>query len=549
MYEKLRINKFRLFEDKDIVLGKYITVLAGRNSTGKSTVLGILANAGELKKHKTYTGSSFRAEFSELFHGSETFDPTGSHLMCLHVNRDGVEEDVEFRTTWQTYPDGTKRFRIIPKRFEGGKETAAKLPYPTLYLGLSRLYPIGEAQYGDVSSSGQKWDSPEDKQWFEESYKKILTLHSDIDSVEKISISGLSKKTGSGISTDSYDGAANSAGQDNVGQILLAILSFRKLKNELGAAWKGGILLIDELDATLHPFAQEKIFDLLKKAGKELGIQTVFTTHSTSLLEYACKSINPVPGDGASGIELYYFTCANGALEIKRNPSILYIKSDLQVGASPGANSRKVGVFSEDAEARWLIDQLCAGKGYSLYYMLIDADFGSGQLAHLFTHDFEYLRDRVIVFDGDVDIECPDFIPPILKQAGNNVVKLPGSVRPEQVLYDFIVGLGQENDFWREAERFNYSKDIFVARGPLSDEYASEGNERNRYKKWFRDHQVLFEQMRLVEYWRKENPVEFNAFMSAFGEALIAVAERTASIVMPQGVLESAFETVTKTVK
>ena len=51
MYKLLKLNDFRQFKDMDISLGKRLTVLAGRNSTGKSTILGILANSGELKKN------------------------------------------------------------------------------------------------------------------------------------------------------------------------------------------------------------------------------------------------------------------------------------------------------------------------------------------------------------------------------------------------------------------------------------------------------------------------------------------------------------------
>ena len=43
MYKLLKLNDFRQFKDMDISLGKRLTVLAGRNSTGKSTILGILA--------------------------------------------------------------------------------------------------------------------------------------------------------------------------------------------------------------------------------------------------------------------------------------------------------------------------------------------------------------------------------------------------------------------------------------------------------------------------------------------------------------------------
>ena len=45
MYKELKIHDFRLFAEQDIKLGKYITVLAGRNSTGKSTILGMMPAA------------------------------------------------------------------------------------------------------------------------------------------------------------------------------------------------------------------------------------------------------------------------------------------------------------------------------------------------------------------------------------------------------------------------------------------------------------------------------------------------------------------------
>lgn len=73
MYKLLSLKKFRQFNNMGILLGKSVTVVAGRNSTGKSTILGLLANSGELKKKDgtTYTGGQFRAEFGEIFHGSK----------------------------------------------------------------------------------------------------------------------------------------------------------------------------------------------------------------------------------------------------------------------------------------------------------------------------------------------------------------------------------------------------------------------------------------------------------------------------------------------
>ena len=87
MYKSIKINDFRQFSEKELFLGRYITVLAGRNSTGKSTVLGLLGNSSELKKKivETYTQNQFRAEFSEIIKGSKAFDKTGSNQFQITV--------------------------------------------------------------------------------------------------------------------------------------------------------------------------------------------------------------------------------------------------------------------------------------------------------------------------------------------------------------------------------------------------------------------------------------------------------------------------------
>ena len=69
-------------------------------------------------------------------------------------------------------------------------------------------------------------------------------------------------------------------------QIMYLLLSFIKLKTEydnIGEPWPGGILLIDELDATLHPAAQIRLIDLIYKVCKQFNFQAVFTTHSLQI--------------------------------------------------------------------------------------------------------------------------------------------------------------------------------------------------------------------------------------------------------------------------
>ena len=87
MYRNILIRDFRQFQNKEILLGKRVTILAGRNSTGKSTILGLLANSGELKKKDgtTFSGKQFRAEFSEILHGSKKYDASGSDRIQIDV--------------------------------------------------------------------------------------------------------------------------------------------------------------------------------------------------------------------------------------------------------------------------------------------------------------------------------------------------------------------------------------------------------------------------------------------------------------------------------
>ncbi|MEM7928017.1 AAA family ATPase, partial [Morganella morganii] len=84
--------------------------------------------------------------------------------------------------------------------------------------------------------------------------------------------------------SDCYDHESVSVGEDNIGQIVQALFSFRKLKLEY-ADYHGGLLLIDEADAGLFPAAQKRLIEVLENECKKYNLQVVFTTHSPTLIE------------------------------------------------------------------------------------------------------------------------------------------------------------------------------------------------------------------------------------------------------------------------
>lgn len=364
MFRAIKIKDFRQFQDKEIYLGQYVTVLAGRNSTGKSTILGLLANSSEIKKTvgETYTQNRFRSEFSEIIKGSKQFDVTGSgRFQIILDDGNGTETTCDFRTAWQKYDkedESADRFRLIPKWTKpDGSTTEAKLERPVLYLGLSRLFPIGESQKIGITKPKIKFDNEKHEKWFIDNYTSILSINDDVRAVTNYSIGETDKKNGIGVTTDKYDYLTNSSGQDNLGQILFSILSFVRVSEKMGADWKGGLLLIDEIDATLHPIAQNRLFDLLTKEAKAYKFQVAFTTHSLSLLRYIAEKTEHNGDDHNQNIELYYFTTANKSLDIRRNPSFHSMENDLMIQSIIN-NSHKVKIYSEDAETRWFLKNL-----------------------------------------------------------------------------------------------------------------------------------------------------------------------------------------------
>lgn len=509
MFKNIKINNFRVLKNINIDLGRYITVLAGWNATGKSTLLALLANSTELKvgEGRTYSEKQFRAEFSEIIKGSLEYDHSEQDKLEIEIDIDGQVRKKTFRTAWQ---DNNTRFRVIPKETdESGKRlNEAKFTLPVLYLGLSRLYPVGELS-DDVLLSHEQSFSDEDKEWFIEKYNFILSKHENIQSVTNIDVKTAQKEK-MGINTDAYDWRTNSAGQDNVSQILKAILSFKKLKREQGTKFKGGLLIIDELEASLHPKAQEKMFDeILLKSARKIGIQIVFTTHSLTLIKKVCERRND------ETIISHYFTFENHELQIKRNADYDFIEKDLLVLPIETEDKvqQKVTVYSEDEEARWFIKKLLYGHNYRLDFRNIQISCSS--LVDLMNCE-PCFKNYIVVFDGDFTQDTR------IKLNKNNYLVLPTNANqkesPEKVIHDFLFSEDSKEYFEKGKEQYKHLKREYFEEHDVSQD--NNKKERVRYKEWFNQHRSLFDKTQLFYYWKEKNAKKAEEFRNNFLEKL-----------------------------
>jgi len=510
----MKINKFRAFTNKDIELGRKLTAIAGRNAVGKSTILGMLVHGAELKvgEGKPINFPQFRSEFGELFNASKTHD---THTRGVYeyetsrVNNQGeVIDKSEFRITWQ---DNGERFRFIPNRIVNGIKTAAKYKHPTLFLGLSRFYPIAEVsdKHSDFGISDINITA-EEKEEFNRIYNLVMPQLSTIESIGNVESKKTSHKS-VGINTSQYDAYGNSAGQNNIGKIILALMSFRKLKHEFDD-YTGGLFGIDEIDATLHPAAQLKLLNVMKEYSTAYNIQIVFTTHSLILIDEICKETQH-NGDGINNYEIVYLTNANGELDIIKSPSKQLIHNEITEGLSR-YNIFKVNVFSEDDEARWFFSKIKDKIGGHMQLRVAEIKMGASEYKGLYKHDSNFFRDSIIVLDGDQGVERT-----------SPMICLPGTgSNPELLFSNYLDSLNP--DVWRiisEKTNYSFNKTIHTTNGWST--FQGKDN-RVKQKNWFNERLDLFEQISLFDMWAEDNPQEVEAFIREFKIKYNKIARR-----------------------
>lgn len=531
MFTSLQLDDFRIFKNQTINIGNTITAIAGHNATGKSTILGILGNACELKSKfgTTITDKQFKTEFSELFRGSKLYDKTSGNIGCINYTNPATNESLEItlRVTWQKWNTTSlenNRFRILPKWKDlsvSNKVTAKKLPIPSFYLGLSRLYPLGEdtKEYIEEKKFKQKL-LESDKKWLFDNYRYILSLNENIDSISNYEIF---KKRSGGINTDSYDYLSNSSGQDNLMQIMYLLLSFIKLYDSYESKqldWPGGLLLIDEIDATLHPAAQIRLIDLIYKICNQFKFQAVFTTHSLQILDYLYQQQGK-----NDNIYIEYFTTANNILQIWHNPSYEAMENDMMISNFYLRNSnRKITIYSEDAEARWMIKKLLSA--YQQNYQLIDIKLGGESLMDLLYNDAEYFKNVLFILDGDKDLSNTKYKD--LPKQYCNILFLPGTEGPEAMIYKYLANLPVAHDILSLNSEKGISLRTFKEMDPLtSPSYSHLRKSREKYKQWFKDSLRMLEDLDVMRYWCEDNQELLNEFQKNFINRFNIVASRT----------------------
>jgi len=495
--KKIHIKKFRGFKNIEFELGKNLTAIAGQNGTQKTTILGLLTqpftitnDSNPIKNEKPLTGGNFKSAFSEKFKLSES-DKPGSHEWSLYL--DDTDKPFTLVSIPRSKKDNTIRFWR-----KGTKEKGSGyLQLPVIFLSLKRLIPIGEDEDIDVGSISL---TDEEIKFCIKYHKKILLLHDDIKRTEYLE----SKiKNTLGVNTDKYDWKQNSAGQDNIGKILLAILSFKRLKEKYPQHYEGGILAIDELEATLYPASQEKLVEFLSEQASLLNLQIFFTTHSLEILK-------KLEVNSSSKNKIIFFEKINDNFIPHDDYTYNDIKDILLVTSSVEADVRKLRVFCEDEETRVFVKQILGTK-ITKYLVFDKLNLGGESYITLVKEKFHPFSfpNSIIILDGDMKSRIP--------KRFQHLLVLPGNSSPERELAVFLNSLSDTDDFWKSIG-VHYNKQVCF-RNYTFEEILDKKEGREKAKKWFNEQKRKYwgrNAYKAINRWVKQNKEEVNEFKEKF---------------------------------
>ncbi|NEY20530.1 AAA family ATPase [Bacillus ginsengihumi] len=533
----INIFRFRKLRNIKINIGERITVIAGHNGIGKSTILGLIANGSELKGHKSYFDKIFQSQFQEIFHLDADYDYIQDKESKYSVLMEYEYNQEKIYKTCSISKHGDRRLKVVPRNANrDGKQinapvqdigSSAKVPIPTLYVGMSRVIPIGESDQSLYSLTSTNVDES-DLNYMNTKYKEIIgDEHLNTEKASKQNLRHSTKRS-IGPTFEDYPYQSVSLGQDSLSSILTSIISFRKLKRELGQEYKGGLLIIDEVDACLHPSAQEKLITVLDKASKSLMLQIICTSHSLTVIkEVIGRQIQTRqnPADNRLHYNVVYLQNTIRPM-IMKEPNYKKIKNDMFLRyATFNDDFQEIKVYMEDAEAKFLLQSILKfSDGVNLDGVRlnkISANISCDTLLKLPSKD-SYFKSVIILLDGDVKKRT---VYQQIIDENENICILPGELSPEYTIHHYLEELVKNSDhpYWIDNQEYIHSQ--LVRDNILNDindrlENANDKKYREHYKEWFRRHQLIFEKTELLRYWIHDNEDDLGEFFFQFNLAI-----------------------------
>jgi len=441
--DSIYIKNFRSLKERKLELGKHITIITGKNGTMKSSLLGLIAHPFSPSGDdiKDVFGDILKTDMKDVFRLSLEKDKDQYEYFIL-LTSDKDEKIIEPIRIFLSSDD--KRHRVV---VSGKNKGDGNFNMKTNYVNLQRLFPIINTQAKETEI--QLTDK--DKGFLAMAYQQIIqkTEYSKSSTVQEKTL----KRTLS--PKDSYyDYNSISSGEDNLGAILLRLLSFKKLIDDQNKQnMLQGILCIDEIEASLHPSAVINLFEFLLKFSKKNNIQIVFTTHSLHLMQYCLdKYIKSNNNDEIKINNISTIMVGDDRnYNIVINPEYNDICKELTYNSNNLTNLYKVNILCEDKIAEKFIKTIIKTQKINNAVSFIADEEGItyGGIIALAKNSKKRLEDFSCVVDADVDDRK-------VSDARNEaLLKLPDKLgfAIEKAVVLYLLELDGSNNFFANIEK------------------------------------------------------------------------------------------------
>lgn len=388
----IEIDNIRGWQGQRIRFPFPIVAISGENGSGKSTI--IQACGAVYQKYKS-TGS---VKQKGTKYASDFFPSTFWDEIRNAQIRFGYTEGREVKES---------SIRKHTERWKGNVERPIR---PVQFLDLSRILPIsGRTGYAKIAKSTHTEASAET---FDESrlgrlsnilghkYDQAKMAKADVDLERPIPVL---RRTNA-----AYSGYHQGQGETTIAELIQADLP------------KYGLILIDEIESSLHPRAQRRLVRDLATVCRERELQIILTTHSPYVLEELPKEarLQIFEQDG-------------------ERQAMIGVSPEFALSHMDDVSHPECEIYVEDEAARTLVAEMLSQKDRDLGSRLLITTFGAASVGYQLGQMVDgkrWPRPVGVFLDG----ECA---------AGPGCCVLPGDDAPERVVFEELSGIGW-GDLW-----------------------------------------------------------------------------------------------------
>lgn len=498
----IHIDRFRSLVDRDIKLGRHLTLITGKNGTMKSSILGLIAHPfSSPNEAKDMYGKDLKTKHSDVFKLSLDKDDESYiyYLQALTTTNQELSEPIRL------YRSGDRhRVTVGPDN----KASQGNFLLNTSYLNLKRLFPIIEtdAKRTDIEIS------IEDQTKISKAYQKIMQ-RSAYKSSE--AISDLKSKNTLAPLNSYYDFNSISSGEDNLGLILCKMLAFEKNKTNDTSPLQG-LLCIDEIEASLHPSSQVALIRYLFEWANQHNIQVICTTHSLYIINYCIQLQADIP-TGESDIVINNISTQqignDNNYSIMVNPDYKTIYKELTFQDVSEPSPYKVNIICEDELGISVMKKILKPSiNKNIEYISDLGDTSSAGISYnslisLAKNGKKLLDDSIIIVDPDVPnnkIESVNF-PFLAKIPSSDELLLP----IEQRIVQYLFSLDGSNPIFSSIEKSAFIQTCTDCE-IYQENYDNPNTKVIKFKNWRAYNKKLFNKA-LAQY-LKDNSDTFTKF-------------------------------------